>query len=82
MLGSVRHSEFWSLVEGEFGAARGRLLAREHVVLELGGRTAEQAMAEGAPVRDVWQALATSLDVPESRMWGRRDEKPPARRKR
>ena len=79
----MRHSEFWSLVEGEFGAARGRLLAREHVVLELGGRTAEQALEEGEPVREVWQALATSLDVPPSRLWGQREgEAEPARRRR
>ena len=73
----VRHSEFWSLVDEEFGPGRGRLLAREHVLLDLGGRSAEQALADGEPVRDVWLALARSLDVPRSRWWGR--DRPPRR---
>ncbi|MFI7587630.1 DUF3046 domain-containing protein [Spongisporangium articulatum] len=76
----MRQSEFWNLVDGEFGAARGRLLAREHVLLDLGGRTAEQALADGdPPVRDVWFALARSLDVPQSRIWGSDDAPPRSR---
>ena len=66
----MRQSEFWTLVDGEFGRGPGRLLVRDHVLMDLGGRTAEQALAEGEPVRDVWVALARSLDVPESRLWG------------
>ena len=67
----MRHSEFWTLVEEEFGPGRGRLLVREHVLTDLAGRTAEQALADGEPVREVWFALARSLDVPPSRWWGR-----------
>jgi Protein of unknown function (DUF3046) len=66
----VRSSEFWELVNGEFGMARGALLVRELVLLELGNRTAEQAMAAGVPVRDAWVALCDALDVPEARRWG------------
>jgi hypothetical protein len=66
----VRESEFWELVDGEFGRAQGRNLVREHVLFELGNRTAEQALADGEPVREVWLALCEALDVPVSRRWG------------
>ncbi|GAA3596835.1 DUF3046 domain-containing protein [Kineosporia mesophila] len=70
----MRESEFWELVDGEFGAAGGRTLVRDHVLLELGNRTAQEAMEAGEPVREVWFALCDSLDVPRERRWGK-DEK-------
>jgi Protein of unknown function (DUF3046) len=76
----VRESEFWELVDGEFGRAQGRNLAREHVLFELRNRTAEQALADGVPVRDVWMALCDALDVPPAHRWGK--EEPPAKRRR
>jgi DUF3046 family protein len=75
----VRESEFWELVDGEFGRAQGRNLVREHVLFELGNRTAEQALTDGEPVREVWVALCEALDVPGSRRWGV-DEKERRRR--
>jgi len=72
MLGRMRVSEFWDLVADEFGPAQGPILVREHVLFELGNRTAEQALADGEPpVRDVWFALCDALDVPAGRRWGR-----------
>ena len=70
----MRISEFWELVDEEFGRAHGRTLVRDHVLMELGNRTAEQALEEGEPAREVWFALAASLDVPPEQRWGR-DEK-------
>ncbi|MBT0773880.1 DUF3046 domain-containing protein [Kineosporia sp. J2-2] len=70
----MRSSEFWELVDDEFGRAHGRTLVRDHVLLELGNRTAEQAMDAGEPYRDVWFALCRSMDVPRERQWGK-DEK-------
>jgi hypothetical protein len=64
-------SEFWVLVEDEFGAAQGRALARDHVVGTLGHRTAEQAIAAGEDPREVWFALCDDLQVPAERRWGR-----------
>jgi hypothetical protein len=75
----VRSSEFWELVDGEFGSAHGRTLVRDHVLFELGNRTAEQALADGEPLRDVWFALCDALDVPESRRWGQ--EQPASKRR-
>jgi Protein of unknown function (DUF3046) len=75
----VRLSEFWTLVDGEFGPARGRTLARDHVIGALGHRTAEQALEDGEDPRDVWLALAADLEVPRERWWGREE---PARGRR
>jgi hypothetical protein len=66
----VRSSEFWILVDGEFGRAHGRALTRDHVLFTLGNRTAEQALAAGVPEREVWLALCDALEVPEERRRG------------
>ena len=75
----MRHSEFWTLVDDEFGRSYGRTLVRDHVLGGLGHRTAEQALAAGEDPRTVWFALCDEFEVPEERRWGR-DE--PARRPR
>ncbi len=67
----VRHSEFWDLVDEEFGPAHGRALVHDHVLLALGSRTAQQGIDAGAPLRQVWAALCDDLDVPHERRWGR-----------
>jgi Protein of unknown function (DUF3046) len=63
-------SEFWILVDEEFGSGPGRALVRDHVVGSLGHRTAEQALAAGDDPRDVWFALCDDLEVPAERRWG------------
>jgi hypothetical protein len=72
-------SEFWSLVDGEFGPARGRTLVRDHVIGRLGHRTAARALEDGDDPREVWLALAADLEVPQERWWGREE---PARSRR
>jgi hypothetical protein len=76
----VRLSEFWTLVDDEFGRAHGRTLTKDHVLFELGNRTAEQAITDGEPLRTVWFALCAALDVPPERRWGREDAAPRRRR--
>ncbi|GAA4164322.1 DUF3046 domain-containing protein [Gryllotalpicola daejeonensis] len=66
----MRLSEFNRAVEGEFGAAYGGQLVRELVILELGSRTAEQAITAGVPPRDAWLALCEAMDVPVARRHG------------
>ncbi|MDQ1288218.1 MAG: hypothetical protein QG622_1783 [Actinomycetota bacterium] len=63
-------SEFWALVDGEFGPGQGRVLVRDHVVGTLGNRSAEQALAAGEDERSVWFALCEDLQVPRERWWG------------
>jgi hypothetical protein len=74
----VRQSQFWTLIDEEFGPAQGRTLVRDHVLAGLGQRTAAQALAAGEPMREIWLALCEDLGVPLERRWGREDE--PARR--
>lgn len=75
----MRLSEFWTLVDDEFGAAQGRTLVRDHVVAALEHRTAAQALEAGVEPRDVWLALAADLQVPRERWYGREE---PARARR
>ncbi|HEY0248982.1 MAG TPA: DUF3046 domain-containing protein [Gryllotalpicola sp.] len=66
----MRLSEFNRAVEQEFGAAYGRQLVHDLVLIELGARTAEQALEVGLPAREVWLALCEATDVPVSRRYG------------
>lgn len=60
----MRLTEFHDLVEGRFGAMRGGSLLVDHVLTAMGGRTAAQAIEDGADPRDVWRALCADFDVP------------------
>jgi hypothetical protein len=66
-------SDFWGLVDGEFGAVQGRTLVRDHVLGALAHRTAQQALDAGDEPRAVWFALCDDLDVPPERRWGVED---------
>lgn len=46
------------------------MLLRDTVIVELGNRTAEQALDAGLPVRDVWIALCRVQEVPVQRWHG------------
>ncbi len=71
----MRISEFWELVDDEFGRAHGRSLAHDHVLFfRLKNRTAEQALEDGEDAREVWFALCDAMDVPESRRWGQEQQ--------
>ena len=78
----MRASEFWELMNDEFGAGYAATLAREHVVSTLGERTAEQALAAGIEPREVWLAMVADLQVPRERWFGRDDPRKAARAKR
>jgi len=75
----VRVSDFWRLVDDEFGPGYGRTLFRDQVLTGLGHRTGEQALAAGDDPRDIWVALCDEMDVPAERRWGR-DVAVPAKR--
>ena len=66
----MRLSEFWRAVAEEFGLDYGRALVRDLVLDGLDDHTAEQALAEGRDVRDIWLALCRSMDVPANRWYG------------
>jgi hypothetical protein len=56
-------------MDDEFGAY-GRVLSRDLVLSSIGSRTAEQALAAGVPVREIWLAMCAAQDVPRERWHG------------
>jgi hypothetical protein len=75
----VRVSEFWTLVDDEFGRVHARSLAADLALRSLDDRTAERALADGEDPARVWRAMCEAMDVPEERRGG---PVPPARRGR
>lgn len=73
----MRLSQFWTLMDDEFGGSAARSLARDHVLGSLGERTPDEALRDGVPARAVWLALCEDLDVPVGRRLGR--DLPPRR---
>jgi hypothetical protein len=60
----VRLSDFWQRMEHQFGPTYAASVARDQVLRELGGRTVEQALAEGEDAGDVWRAVCAAFHVP------------------
>ncbi len=60
----VRHTEFWTRMEDALGAAYARVWAREHVMAGLGGRTVEEALADGYDAKVVWREVWKTLGLP------------------
>ncbi len=65
----MRRSEFERAVAEEFGV-RGPSLMSDLVLTAIGDLTAEQALREGVPPREIWMALCAETDVPLSRRNG------------
>ena len=66
----MKLSEFKLALTTEFGGAYGRVIAHDLVLRELGGRTADEALAAGLQPRAVWLALCREADVPQDRWHG------------
>lgn len=62
----MRHTEFWERMDAALGNAYARSWADMHVMSELEGRTAAQALADGVPPRSVWRAVWQALGLPAS----------------
>jgi hypothetical protein len=67
----MRLSDFWRLMDDEFGAAYARSLARDHVLGALGNRTPLEALEAGIKPREAWLALCADMDVPPERRLGK-----------
>src|SRR5665811_258521 len=67
----MRMSDFWRLMDDEFGAAYARSLARDHVLGALGNRTPLEAIESGVKPREAWLALCVDMDVPVERRLGK-----------
>lgn len=66
----MRLSEFRRAVADEYGVAYGSVLTGDLVLVELADRTAERALTDGVPAREVWLALCRATGVPERRRYG------------
>lgn len=75
-MGRVRLSQFWTLMDDEFGPAYSRVLADRQVLGALSGRTAAQAIEAGVPPKQVWAVICDVMDVPPERRLG--SDRPPA----
>jgi len=63
----VRITMFRKLMAGEFGEVRAEMIARDHVLSSLGGRTADQALEAGIGAKEAWLAVCDAFEVPENR---------------
>jgi Protein of unknown function (DUF3046) len=64
-LARVRLTAFWERMRAQFGEAYADSVARDYVLAGLGGRTVEQALADGEEAKMVWRAVAEAFNVPE-----------------
>lgn len=64
-LARVRLTEFWQRMDEHFGSAYAQSVAKDFVLAGLGGRTAQQALADGEDVKMLWQAICAAFPVPE-----------------
>lgn len=65
--GVMRHTIFRRRMVEEFGEVRADMLAEDHVLSSLGGRTVNEALESGIYPKEVWQALCEAFEVPVER---------------
>jgi hypothetical protein len=63
----VRITAFRKLMAGEFGQVRAEMIARDHVLSSLGGRSADDALEAGIGPKEVWLAVCEAFEVPANR---------------
>jgi hypothetical protein len=53
-------TDFWQRLEQAFGSSYARSLASDHAFSDLGGRTIEEAIAQGVETVTVWRAVVSA----------------------
>ncbi len=61
----MKETELWQRMRHHLGDGYYRVWASEQHLAGLGGKTVEQAVAEGDPVKVVWRAVWDVLELPE-----------------
>ena len=56
----MRLTDFWTRLEEAFGAAYARSIAADHSFADLGGRTIDQAIADGVDTATIWRAVVAA----------------------
>jgi hypothetical protein len=64
-LSPVRLTVFWERMRAQFGDTYAESVAQDHVLSGLGGRTANQALADDEDVKRVWLAVCDSFRLPD-----------------
>jgi Protein of unknown function (DUF3046) len=59
----VKLTVFWDRMHRQFGPLADSF-AEDHVLLELGQRTVNQALSAGVAAKDVWRAVCVEMEVP------------------
>jgi Protein of unknown function (DUF3046) len=62
----VRLTEFWVRMREQFGDVYAESLAKDYVLSNLGGRTVNEALADGEDAKIVWRAVCDTFNVPDS----------------
>jgi hypothetical protein len=56
----VRLTDFWLRLEQTFGESYARSLAADHAFTDLGGRTIDEAIAQGVVTVTIWRAVVAA----------------------
>jgi len=56
----VRLTDFWSRLDEAFGPAYARSLAHDQAFAGLGGRTIDEAIAQGVETATVWRSVVAA----------------------
>ncbi len=62
----MRLSEFWERMRAQFGDTYASSVAKDHVLAGLGGRTVDQALADGEAAKTRLAGGRQEFDVPPS----------------
>jgi hypothetical protein len=62
----VRLTEFWERMTAFFGEGYAESVAKDYVLSTLGGRTVNQALAQGEDAKVVWRAVGETFNVPDT----------------
>jgi len=61
----VRLTEFWQRMRAQFGETYAESVAKDHVFTKLGGRTVNEALADGVDPKVIWRVVSEEFDVPQ-----------------
>lgn len=61
----MRLTVFWERMRAQFGDSYAGSVAKDYVLADLGGRTVDQALADGVEPKVVWHAICEAFDVPD-----------------
>jgi hypothetical protein len=61
----VRLTEFWEKMRAQFGDVYAESVAKDYVLSALGGRTVNQALADGEDAKVVWRAVCDAFHIPD-----------------